>query len=134
MPNPENLKHRYSSSQSREEASKNGRKGGIASGESKRAKAVAAELLELMPEMSDKTLESLKKFGVKKGAKLTARKLMIIAAIQKGMSGDYKAMESVLKIAGETDGSQPHDGSDNGLVNALNNATAEAWNDEEADV
>ena len=49
MPNPENVKpYEFTSEQSREEAAKNGRKGGIASGEARRKKKTLRETAEIM--------------------------------------------------------------------------------------
>lgn len=51
MANPENLKpHEFTSDQSREEAAKNGRKGGIASGKARRRKKTMREVAELIAE------------------------------------------------------------------------------------
>lgn len=51
MANPENIKpYEFTSEQSREEAAKNGRKGGIASGKARRRKKAAREVIQILAE------------------------------------------------------------------------------------
>ncbi len=82
MANEQNLKP-FTTEQSREEARKNGKKGGIASGEARRKrKTLKEELLLLL-------------------AKGDTQKKMSVAMIQKAMNGDTKAFEVIRDSIGE---------------------------------
>ena len=63
----------------KEEASERGRKGGIASGESRREKATLRECLDL----------------------LTGREAVAVALFEKAMSGDVKAFQELRDTVGE---------------------------------
>lgn len=89
---------------SSEEARKNGRKGGIASGKARREKRdrkqIASELLDLT--VSGAGIDKIKKFFNIKGKKLTAYDTMFLSCMMKAMQkGDANALEKLLKIAGE---------------------------------
>lgn len=91
MANEENLIP-FTSEQNREEAQKNGRKGGIASGEARRAKKTMKEMLDYLLE---------KKLPNKKGEMVTYREAMLTAAIKKAIEGDIKASQFVRDTVGE---------------------------------
>lgn len=100
--NEENLKP-FTSDQSREKAVENGRKGGIASGKSKREKRDrkqrAAELFDLT--MQGAGVEKIKKF-FNINEDLTAYETMVLSCFMKAMQkGDANALEKLLKISGE---------------------------------
>ncbi len=82
MANEQNLKP-FTAEQSREEAVKNGKRGGIASGEAKRKRKSLREQLELLLENGD-TQESV-----------------AVALIEKAMKGDVKAFEVIRDTIGE---------------------------------
>lgn len=88
---------------SSEEARKNGRKGGIASGKARREKRDrkqrAAELFDLT--MQGAGVEKIKKFfGINDD--LTAYETMVLSCFMKAMQkGDANALEKLLKISGE---------------------------------
>ncbi len=82
MANNENLKP-FDSNQSREEAKKNGRKGGIKSGEVRRARKTLREELLLLLESGN-----------------TQNKISL-ALIQKALKGDIKAFEVIRDTIGE---------------------------------
>lgn len=89
---------------SSEEARKNGRKGGIASGKARREKRdrkqIASELLDLT--VSGAGIDKIKKFFNIKGKELTAYDTMFLSCMMKAMQkGDANALEKLLKIAGE---------------------------------
>ena len=89
---------------SSEEARKNGRKGGIASGKARREKKdrkqIASELLDLT--VSGAGIDKIKKFFNLKGKELTAYDTMFLSCMMKAMQkGDANALEKLLKIAGE---------------------------------
>ena len=87
-----------------EEARKNGRKGGIASGKARREKKdrkqIASELLDLT--VSGAGIDKIKKFFNIKGVELTAYDTMFLSCMMKAMQkGDANALEKLLKIPGE---------------------------------
>ena len=103
MANEQNLQP-FTSEQSRDEATKNGRKGGIASGKARREKRdrkqIASELLDLT--VSGAGIDKIKKFFNLKGKELTAYDTMFLSCMMKAMQkGDANALEKLLKIAGE---------------------------------
>ena len=94
----------FTSDQSREKAAENGRKGGIASGISKREKKdrkqKASEALDLI--VRGAGIDKLKKFFNLNGIELTAYEVMLLSCIMKAIQkGDVNALEKLLKIAGE---------------------------------
>ena len=94
----------FTSDQSREKAAENGRKGGIASGISKREKKdrkqKASEALDLI--VRGAGIDKLKKFFNLNGIELTAYEVMLLSCIMKAIQKeDVNALEKLLKIAGE---------------------------------
>lgn len=88
-----------------EERRENGRKGGIASGEAKRAKKAMRERLEILLELPMKAgkgadIESIKNFAALKGKNITVQDAMMIAQIQKALKGDTNAAIFVRDTAG----------------------------------
>ena len=89
-----------------EQRRENGRKGGIASGESKRAKKAMRERLEILLELPMKSgrgadIESIKNFAELKGKNITVQDAMMIAQIQKALKGDTNAASFVRDTAGQ---------------------------------
>ena len=89
---------------SSEEARKNGRKGGIASGKARREKKdrkqIASALLDLTVQGAG--IDKIKKFFNLKGVELTAYDTMFLSCMMKAMQkGDANALEKLLKISGE---------------------------------
>lgn len=89
-----------------EERRELGRRGGIASGEAKRAKKAMKERLEVLLEMSMKAgkgadIESIKNFAALKGKNITVQDAMLIAQIQKALKGDTQAAVFVRDTAGQ---------------------------------
>ncbi len=94
MANEQNLIP-FTSDQSREEAAKNGQKGGIASGEARRArKSLRAELEALL---SQNTID--KKTG--KPTDSTVQEAITAALVQKALKGNTKAYEIIRDTIGE---------------------------------
>lgn len=89
------------------EAREYGRQGGINSGISRRAKRdtriIAAEALSQIPTLDKKLVESLKRMGMKGKAKPDMRYICVAAIMSKAMRGDVRAMDWMVKMAGETD-------------------------------
>ena len=102
MANTKNLKP-FDSNQSREEAKKNGRKGGIASGESKRRKKSMRESFETLfaTQAPDKYVKAFKKQGVEIPDDLTMEQSMILSMTLKAMAGDARMASLILDITGD---------------------------------
>ena len=84
MANPENLKgHEFTSDQSREEAARNGRKGGKASGEARRRR------------------KELRVSHDKDGRPITADEAMVLKQLQNALDGDTKAFVVLRDTAGQ---------------------------------
>ena len=100
MSNPENLKP-FTSDQSHEEAVKNGRKGGKASGKVRRAKAVFRELLADNPSafLSADQMERLRRMGVDTEGK-TFLEAAAVQTLYAWLSGDQSAGKLFLSVAG----------------------------------
>ena len=89
-----------------EERRENGRKGGIASGEAKRAKKAMRERLEILLDMPMKDgrgvdIENIKNFASLKGKNITVQDALMIAQIQKALKGDTYAAAFVRDTAGQ---------------------------------
>lgn len=91
MCNEQNLKP-FTSNQSHEKAVENGRKGGIASGEAKRAKKSLREAMQIL---MDADLTG------KDGKTTTGTEAMAAKAFQAAIKGDWKAWELVRDTAGQ---------------------------------
>ena len=94
------------SKKSPEERREMGRKGGIASGEAKRAKKAMKECLEVLLEMTLKSgrgvdIETVKNFASLKCKNITVQDAMMIAQIQKALKGDTNAAVFVRDTAGQ---------------------------------
>lgn len=94
----------FTSEQSREEAAKNGRKGGLKSGEARRRKsamrAVMKQLLSLPVQDMD-TWNALAAMGVDP-EQMDNRTALLAAVLAKGIrTGDFKTMMAVFAVAGE---------------------------------
>lgn len=87
----ENLKP-FTSEQNREEAVKNGKKGGVASGKARREKADLKKQLQLFLEM-DATTD-------KHGEPLTGAELMVKVAVKEMTKGNPKYWELIRDTAG----------------------------------
>lgn len=102
----------FTSDQNREEAKKNGRKGGIASGEARRNKKLMRETLEMCLEMKNK-----------KG--VSYRELATIGLINGAIKGNAQNYKVILETLGELNANED-ESTNNGiivdLVEALNNA------------
>ena len=115
MANNDNLTP-FTSGQSREEAVKNGRKGGIASGEARRERREARELVKI-------ALDELVR-DKKTGEEMPKRLAMIQKQIQKAINNaDTTAFEKVFRLAGEW---EQETSSNVTIVNNYNGISAEA--------
>ncbi len=100
MANEKNLKP-FSSDQSREEAAKNGKKGGIASGESKRRKKALKKTIEtvLNLDVDLKTRVILEQLGVDPNDQ-SVQTAIVVGQAMKAMRGDTKAADFIAKYMG----------------------------------
>ena len=94
MANPENLKgHEFTSGQNREEAARNGRKGGKASGEARRRRKELRELVNI-------AFERVVSHD-KDGRPITADEAMVLKQLQNALDGDTKAFVVLRDTAGQ---------------------------------
>lgn len=105
MANEQNLVP-FTSDQSREEAKKNGSKGGIASGKARREKKMFRETLESLLNMSMNKGESvdidkIQNFASLNGQNISVQEAILIGQIHKAMTGDTKAAEYVRDTIGQ---------------------------------
>lgn len=107
MPNPENIiPHQFTSDQSRVEAAKNGRKGGVASGEAKRKKKSIAEqtMFALNAAMNAATKEEAERtLGEIGEGEDTLYIGMTAAMIREALNGNvkaYTALNAAMRDAG----------------------------------
>lgn len=91
MANNENLKP-FDSNQSREKAKKNGKKGGIKSGEVRRQKKTMREMLDYLLE---------KELTNKNGEKATTLEAMMASMVKQGINGNVKAVEFIRDTTGQ---------------------------------
>ena len=83
----------FTSEQSREEAVKNGKKGGIISGQKRRERKTIKE--ELLMVLNEKIADK------KSGKKTTPLKAISYTLLKQALDGNIKATELLLKIIGE---------------------------------
>lgn len=89
-----------------EEAAKNGKKGGIASGKARREKKAMKDTLNdllSMPLKSGKAadVETIKNLASLKGKNITVQEAIMLAQIQKALKGDTKAAEYIRDTSGQ---------------------------------
>lgn len=104
MANEQNLKP-FTSGQSREEAAKNGKKGGTASGVARREKKAMKETLEMLLSLQMKAgkavnIETVKSIAALKGKNVTVQEAILLAQIKKAVKGDTRAVEYVRDTSG----------------------------------
>lgn len=106
MANEKNLKKGVATQyRSGEEAARNGRKGGIASGESRRKRKTLAEsmkdLLDL-PISTARDYNAVAKMGIDP-ENIDNSQLIVIALFNRAKSGDVSAIKELKKMIGEDD-------------------------------
>lgn len=104
MPNEQNIvPYRFTSDQNREEAAKNGRSGGRASGVSRRRKRSlreAADLYLSLPVADQKKWNAISRQGVDP-EDIDNQMAVIIGLTQRAMKGDAKAAKAIFELLGE---------------------------------
>lgn len=96
MANEQNLRP-FTSDQSHEEAAKNGRKGGIASGEARRAKKTLREIMELYGQMPAEELSG------------ASNDEAVVVAQYKLAKSDKPGSTGAAAFIRDTKGEKPHD-------------------------
>jgi hypothetical protein len=93
----------FTSEQNREEAAKNGRKGGVASGEARRRKKSMKESFEALFAMQacDKYKAAFKKQGISIPDDLTNEQALVLSMTAKAIAGDARMAALVLDVMGE---------------------------------
>ncbi len=155
MANEQNLVP-FTSNQSREEAKKNGRKGGIKSGEARRRNAALRETMNRLLTMKVK-VEGLSDVLEADGVESTYEDVISMAMIEQAAQGDVKAYNAIRATVGQTDkseldeeeqrarieqikantermragGGEEEEIADDGFLEALNGTAGEDWSDEE---
>lgn len=103
MANYENLKKgELTQFRSGEEAAKNGRKGGIASGEARRRKADMRSTMNRLLTMKAE-VEGLSDILRADGGESTYEEIITMAMIQQAAMGNVKAFHEIKEIVGQTD-------------------------------
>lgn len=124
----------YTSDQDREQASINGRKGGLARQAQRRAKEREREewqtILSLALNEGDaEEITSLADAGSKN---LTISMAMKVKMVSKALKGDIKAYEAIMRFAGADEidiATQTEVSVDNSFIDALNAKAVEIWNE-----
>lgn len=136
MANEQNLKP-FTSDQSREEAVKNGSKGGKKSAEVRSVNAAMRKRLEQIIKMTlrEGKADKIKNLAAAKGANLTVSDAMLIKLVTMAMSGNLKAMDRLFELLGmdSPEPPEPVPVQSNGFIEALNNTAAEVWSNEAAE-
>lgn len=104
MANNENLVP-FTSDQSREEAVRNGRKGGIKSGQARRRKAALRDTMNRCLTMQAH-VDGLSDVLIADGGQSTYEEIITMAMINQAMFGDVKAYNAIMKVVGQTDKSE----------------------------
>lgn len=115
------VQHQFTTEQSRSEAAKNGRKGGIASGAARRRKKSlkeAADLFLSLPVENTKKRNEMIKAGVPE-EDADNQMAMIVGLAKKAAKGDAKAARLLIDILGEDTGGDS--GKQNNLLDAIQN-------------
>lgn len=89
---------------SKDEAKKRGRKGGIASGETRRRKKTMREALEMLlfdTKLSEQTKQMLQAEGVKNADDFNHQMVITRSLIAKAESGDVQAYHAICAMIGE---------------------------------
>lgn len=104
MANNENLVP-FTSNQSHEEAVRNGRKGGIKSGQVRRRKAALRDTMNRCLTMQAH-VDGLSDVLIADGGESTYEEIITMAMINQAMLGDVKAYNAIMKVVGQTDKSE----------------------------
>ncbi len=95
----------FTSEQNREEAKKNGRKGGIASGESRRQRKLLKEQMQMLLELpvtNKKVFDKMSDFGIAIDEIDNSTRL-VYSLLLKAFTGDVNAIKEARNMSGEND-------------------------------
>lgn len=127
MANEQNLIP-FTSEQSREEAERNGRKGGIASGAARRRKKSlkeAADLYLSLPLRDKRKLNAMIRDGI--DVEDADNQMAIIVALAKmAQAGDAKSAKLLFELLDESGAEQPST-PDDGFIDALREEASDVW-------
>ena len=133
MANEENLIP-FTSDQSREEAVKNGRKGGIASGIARRQNADLRKRLKEIVNMAlrDGKIDDITTLADAKNANLSIADALLVKLVLMALNGNVKAMNTLMGMLGNdpTEAQEAPQSVTSGFIDALNGTAAEVWADE----
>ena len=133
MANEENLIP-FTSEQSREEAKKNGRKGGIASGIARRQNADIKKRLREIANMAlrDGKIDEIKTLADAKNANLSISDALLVKLVLMALNGNIKAMNKLMEMLGSADAEaqEASQSVSSGFVDALNGTAMEVWANE----
>ena len=116
----------FTSDQDREEAKKNGRNGGKASGAARRRKRSmreAAEYYLSLPVMDQKAINRFEKDGIEVGD-IDNQMAVIVGLTKSAMKGDSRAAKLIMEMLGENPKEEPNDQQiqqHNALIEAIRN-------------
>lgn len=99
MANEQNLIP-FTSEQNREEAKKNGQKGGIKSGEVRRQRKAMKEQMEMLlslPFKQEKQLKFMKSLGIEE-EEIDNQMALMVAMYAKALKGDVQAFNSIREV------------------------------------
>lgn len=110
------------------------KKGGKKSGEVRSMNAAMRKRLEQITKMTlrEGKADKIKNLAAAKGANLTVSDAMLIKLVTMAMSGNLKAMDKMFELLGmdSPEPPEPSQAQANSFVDALNNAAAEVWANE----
>lgn len=133
MANEQNLRP-FTSDQSREEAKKNGAKGGKKSGEVRSMNAEMRKRLEQIVKMTLKEgkADKIKNLAEAKGANLTISDALLVKLVTMALGGNIKAMGKLMELLGMDSPAPPETPQEqsNSFVNALNDTAEGVWANE----
>ena len=133
MANEENLVP-FTSEQSREEAVRNGRKGGIASGIARRQNADLKKRLKEIANMAlrEGKIDEITTLADAKNANLSISDALLVKLVAMALGGNIKAMNTLMGMLGNdpTEAQEAPQSVTSGFIDALNGTAAEVWADE----
>lgn len=133
--NEENLKKgKATQFKSGEEAAKSGRKGGIASGKSRKAQKTMREAAQIALEMTVGTgkkvdIEAIKSLAKVNGKNITVQDALILTLVKNGLAGNMKALKMLIELT-ETSNQAGATAADDELSASLKELAEELKSDE----
>lgn len=134
MPNKRPPNAEATQFRSGDEAVKNGRKGGIASGQARRRKKALTDTISELFSMPIKDgklseLEKIKSITSIKGKNVTVQEAIVLAQIQKALKGDSRSTRLLIDLFENKTTDDTSTVTDN-FLEALNGTAAEDWSED----